>query len=321
MKNSNIFSIIMITLFITSISFCYASPLEDAKQIVDDYYRYSMEKDIDSYINLFDKEYLQDIYGPEHETLIKEVFNYFEIKDYEIDYQYYTESNESLTLFFNLESDVIIDGQKIHIDNDLVSFFSKSNQLKLRFIILQEEFIGQMNREVIYKTAVANFIEKESDLKVVAEKEGISLVDYKSIFEERINSHHNKSKLIWFIIIILIAITVSVYLVKTGKIDKKKSKIHLNIIRKHTIKTWDYLNKEYKNNWRKHLIKGTRIIRQYSIIIMIHTKRQSIKTWKWLTEKYRYYKPIIIANTKKIFNKINKKIKDLKENNKENKKN
>lgn len=224
-----------------------ASPLEDAKEIIDKYYSYSKEQNVEGYISLFDEDYLEDIYGDDYKEFLEEVLSYMEIEDYELDYQYYTEGEESLTLFFNLKADVAIEGKETSLDNDMVAFFSKDNgNLKLRYSILQETFIEKMNQEVIYKAAIASYVEENSDLKKEAEEKGIELVDYKSLFEERINSHHESKAGWWiFLIILLIVIGGGYFLFKKGKIKKEDVKKHLDTAKKHTIKTGKYLKEQY----------------------------------------------------------------------------
>ena len=201
---------VSIILLILASGICYASSLEDAKDIVDKYYQYSMEKDVDSYISLFDQEYLNKIYGDDHKELFDEIFNYFEIQEYDLDFQYYTESDDSMTLFFNLQSETSFDGEKTEVDNDLVAFFTK-DPLKLRYIILQEEFIGQMNREFIYESAITAIVEKNSDLKAEAEEKGVSLTDYN--LEEKIAEHNAKHSSVnkFWIIMILVAVLFITY--------------------------------------------------------------------------------------------------------------
>ncbi|MFO7710846.1 MAG: hypothetical protein R6V53_03720 [Candidatus Woesearchaeota archaeon] len=206
---------------------CFAS-LDDAKDMVDKYYQYSMEKDVESYVALFDPEYLTHLYGEDSKEFFQEVFTYFDIQDYDLDYQYYTESDESLSLFFNLKSETLIDGQKTEIDNDQVAFFTK-DPLKLRYIILQEEFIGQMNREFIYEAAITAIVEKNSDLKAEAEEKGVSLTDYN--FEEKIAAHNAKHSTgwIWIILIALLLVTATTLDLSKHIKNKKYRKKYVHI--------------------------------------------------------------------------------------------
>ncbi|MGM5488526.1 MAG: hypothetical protein ACQESG_06250 [Nanobdellota archaeon] len=199
----------MIVLIILVSGISYGS-LDDAKQVIDDYYRYSTEKDVDSYVALFDQEYLDRIYGEDHRELFTEIFNYFEIQEYDIDYQYYTESEESMTVFFNLQTTTMIEEEAVDQDNDMVAFFTKSTVPELRYILLQEEFVGQMNREFIYETAITAIVEKNSDLKAEAEEKGVSLTDHN--FEELIDAHHDKHSTRWWLWAVLIALLVPGYL-------------------------------------------------------------------------------------------------------------
>lgn len=231
-------------------SFSYGNFIEQGKQVIDDYYKYSMEKNIDSYVSLFDQNYLKKIYGEDYKALFEEVFNYFEIGDYNISYQYYTESEESMTVFFNLKGKTTIDWKKVDMDNDLVAFFTKDNNLKLKYIILQEEFVGQMNKEFVYNMAIWKIIEKNTNLKDLAKKEWIEFEeetwsknktneeevialkeetwskneinekeeseakDYKSLFEKKIAEHeakHSSSNSFWIWGLVLIVILVLVY--------------------------------------------------------------------------------------------------------------
>ncbi|MDI3473712.1 MAG: hypothetical protein PWR30_35 [Candidatus Woesearchaeota archaeon] len=225
----------------------FASPLEDAKEIIDDYYSYSKEQNVDGYISLFDEDYLEDIYGNDYKEFLKEVLSYIKIEDYKLDYQYYTEGEESLTLFFNLKADVVIEGEKTRLDNDMVAFFSKENgNLKLRYSILQETFIEKMNQEVIYKAAIVSYAEENSDLKKEAEEKGVELVDYKSLFEERINSHHKPKAGWWILLTILLIVIGGVYFIfKKGKVKKDDVKKQLDKAQKKTVKTVKYLKDKY----------------------------------------------------------------------------
>ncbi|MFW6046844.1 MAG: hypothetical protein ACOCP4_03530 [Candidatus Woesearchaeota archaeon] len=254
------FKIILLLVLVTSVT-CYASSLEEGKEIINNYYKFSMEKDIDSYIQLFDQKYLTEIYGNNYKNLFTEIFSYYEINDYKIDYQYYTESDDSMTIFFNLESEMVIEGEKNDIDNDLVAFFTKSDKTKLRYIILQEEFIGQMNREFIYETAVSKIIQEENNLKEEAISEGVDLDNYESIFEEKISEYENKhssNKFFWIILLIAILIIVYQFSIKKDKISKhikdEKTKNNYLKVRKKVIY---YVDKAYfiSKKWIKKAIK------------------------------------------------------------------
>lgn len=226
-----------------------ATSLDDAKEIVNKYYLYSMEKNVDSYSELFDKEYLVNLYGKDYKQLFTEIFTYSEVNDYELEYQYYTESEESLSLFFNLKSDVIVDGEKIKIDNDLVALFSKKDDgLKLKYIILQETFIEQMNQEVIYKAAIISYTEEGSNLEKEANKKNIELVNYDNMIEKGINDYNQKNNFKIFLIILVISILAVFVAVKF------KEKIRNKTIKKNINRIEDALNKSkiyVKDNYKK----------------------------------------------------------------------
>jgi flagellar biosynthesis/type III secretory pathway M-ring protein FliF/YscJ len=265
MKQNSITNKLLIIFLIMSliiITPIYATSLDDAKVIVNNYYLYSQQKDVEKYSLLFDEEYLVQLYGNDYKTLFREVFTYFNITKYEIDFQQYTESDESLSLFFNLEANTIVDGEKINMDNDLVALFSKNNgELKLKYIILQETFIEQMNREVIYNSAIGSFVEENSDLIKEAESKNIPLVDYKTQFEDMINKkdNHGLKIFLWIFIVVLILVVIAVLFKE--KIKHKKT--------------------------RKYLDK---------------TENVAKKTGKVIKDKYNEAVPIIASKSKKIFN-------------------
>jgi hypothetical protein len=276
--SKTILIVIILMLFILPV---HALMLEDAKVIVDNYYQYSKEKNVDAYSELFDKEYASEIYGENYKIFFKEVLNYADISNYEISYQYYSESDESLTLFFNLKGDALVEDQSVKMDNDLVAFFSKTdNVLKLRYIILQETFIEQMNREVIYMSAIASMTEEQSDLKKEAEEKGIELIDYKSLFEERINNHNNKS--FFWIIAIIALIILGLFIFK----------------KEQSIKIYNNTKNRSKNIYNKNFP-----------IIYTYLKKISTKIHKLLKNSYNNFSPIVQKHSKKFTTKTKKIIK------------
>lgn len=235
--------LIVVLLMIIASSPCFATPLEEAKGTIDDYYKYSMEKDVDAYTALFDQEYLVGIYGEDYDDLFKEVFSYVEIEDYTIDYQYYTEGQDSLTVFFNLESEMVVEGEKLDIDNDMAALFTKSEDVELRYILLQEELLGQMNREFVYKAGLSQVVEKTADIKEEAEQEGVSLEDYKSLFEEKIAAHEAKKSsdwFFWFVAVIVLLVVAYEFAIKrdviSGRIKEEKAKRSYLKVRKRVMR-------------------------------------------------------------------------------------
>lgn len=156
---------LFLALLILCVSLVHASYLDIAKESVEAYYKYSQEKNVDAYIALFDQQYLRELYGPDAQELFREVFTYFEILDYDITFQQYTEGNESLSLFFHLRADARLDGKDHPIDQDLIAFFSKSNgAVKLRYIMLQSLFSEVMIAESTFMSMMRASFEDELDL-------------------------------------------------------------------------------------------------------------------------------------------------------------
>ena len=226
--------------------FCYAAPIEDAKQTIDHYYKYSAEKDVDSYIALFDQEFLDGIYGDDARELFEEVFDYFQIQDYKLDFQYYTASEESMTVFFNLKSNVIIEGEEVDMDNDMVALFTKDEGVKLRYIMLQEQFVRLMNKEFVYDAAISRVVEKDNDLKNEAEERGIELENYKDLFEQKIAEHdakHSSRFWTWTILVLAVLFVSFYFVVRIDLVSKyiknAKRRKHYVSFRKHFINLVD----------------------------------------------------------------------------------
>jgi len=210
--------------------------------------------------------------------------NYFEVEEYEIEYQYYTEGEESLTLFFNLKAEIIVEDSKIDIDNDLVALFSKKNDgLKIKYILLQETFIEQMNREVIFKGAIGSIVEENSDLIKEAENKNISLVDYSKKFEDTINKDNKLGLIIAIILITIIILSV----VFKEKIKNKKVRGYVDKIEKTSKKTSALIKNKYEKN--KLLVKN---------------KYEKIKPV--VKDKYDRGKKYVKKHTKKIGKKLKK---------------
>lgn len=222
-KNKNRNRIGLVFLVLLLVSFASASSmLENAKTSVNNFYKYSQEKNVGSYTNLFDKDYLTGLYGSDYKTFFKETFGYFEIKDYQLEYQYYTESNDSLTLFYNLNGNMVVSGENTKINNDLVAFFVKKNgELKLRFVMLQETFIGQMNQEIIVKSAIEGISEESKDIIIEAEKAGLLEVDMTEAIDKFEDKNNNK--IFWWIFIIVLGFLGYFLYKNPAKINKAKA--------------------------------------------------------------------------------------------------
>ncbi|MGV8162331.1 MAG: hypothetical protein ACP5N2_03310 [Candidatus Nanoarchaeia archaeon] len=271
MKNKLLITVLIIALVL--ITPCYASSIDNAKEMIDNYYLYSKEKNVEKYSSLFDQQYVTELYGKDYKLLFKEIFTYYEVTEYNLNFQYYTESQDSLSLFYNLQAKTLIEGEKVNMDNDLVALFSKTNgELKLKYIILQETFVEQMNREVIYEAAIKSFVEENSDLKEEAETKNIDLINYKKIFEDKINNDQGtKNKVKLFLLIIVILIILGIVAVK------------------------------YKEN-----IKNKKV-REY-----IHkTEKVTKNTGRYIKQKYVKTKPIVKSETKKLTKKIVKLTKNI----------
>lgn len=212
---------ISIILFIFLFNLALALPIDDAKIVVDNFYKYSQEKNVDEYINLFDKDYLIGLYGNDYKNYFTEGFNLIDIEKYNLEFQYYTESNDSLSLFYRLETTSILDGEKTKIENDLVALFIKKDKLYLKYILPQSIFIEQMNKEVILDSAMVAVLEENNDIKSEAIANGISLVDMESLIDDYY-AHESKAKLIWAWIALILIIFISLGIWKKDYLIKHK---------------------------------------------------------------------------------------------------
>lgn len=247
---SIIFNLIFIFLFISSVN---ASSIEDAREIVDNYYLYSQQKNVVEYSKLFDNTYLIELYGNDYKTLFSEVFTYFDVINYKLDYQYYTESNDSLSLFFNLKSVTKVGDESINIDNDLVAFFSKKdNSLKLKYIVLQKTFVENMNANVLYNAAVVSSLEESSDLKQEADVKGVSLIDFESLIDKSLKHKNSSSWIFWIILIIVGVLFASYYFIRNDSYKKliKNKKVHIQFkaIKYYGNKIETFIVLKYKKN-------------------------------------------------------------------------
>jgi hypothetical protein len=197
------------------------------------------------------------------------------VTEYNLNFQYYTESEESLSLFYNLQAKTSIEGEKVNMDNDLVALFSKNNgELKLKYIILQETFIEQMNREVIYESAIKSFVEENSDLKKEAETKNIDVIYYKQMFEDKINNDQGTKNKVKILLVIIVALIVLAVVAIKFKERIKNKKV------------------------RKYIEKTEKV-----------TKSSS----KFIKQKYSETKPVVISETKKLTKKIVKLTKNINE--------
>jgi hypothetical protein len=295
MNNTKLVTLRLIMFLLITIIFLnlvFASSLDNAKDVVDKYYLYSKEKDVDNYALLFDQDYLKESYGEDYKLFFKEVLNYIDITKYEINYQYYTESEDSISLFFNLQAQTIIDNEKVKMDNDLVALFiKKENKLYLKSIILQETFIEQMNREVIYNAAISSFIEEGSDLKIEAENKGISLIDFEKLIDKSLKHEKSSSIKTVLLLLLLIFIVFGLMIIFKNKIKSKKINNYLNKSQDYIVKGYNNLFNIIKETYKKikpyikdfvkkikpHIKKIIMIIYENSIKLFMFTKKETKK--------------------------------------------
>ena len=284
--------VLIITLIPLIISSVYASPyLDQAKGVVEDYYKFTKEKDIDSYMELFDQNYLNEMYGTNNKELFEEVFSYFDLSNYEIDFQQYTEGPDSLSLFFHLEADSTLEGEPQKIDQDLLAIFSKINdELKLRYIMLQSVYREVMITESIYQNLMKSSIEDEIDLVEEAIEAGLITEDeIEDSMTERESSFRLRHL---FIIIIIGAIIFFVYVKRKVIIENKDvNKTFNNLVTK---------AKPTMNNVAEKTKKT------YNEKIVPNSKKFMAKTKKTYNEK-------IVPKAKEYNKKLKKYSKDLKD--------
>lgn len=252
MKVRKLFFGLLMLVLITSIA--SASDLDIAKEQVEKYYQYSQEKDVEKYVSLFHPDWLVNLYGEGYKEYIRAGFELTEIKRYSVDYQYYTEGESSLSLFYNLEAKAVVDGESMTMDQDLVAIFDKTNKgLLIRYVMLQNVYVAQLNQETIMVSAAHSVIDEQgTDLIAEAQKEGVFDINKFYEFSERGQKQGSGffgtafKLLIWVAIIVGLFWLIMKYLGSqkekggkrkvsklTNKFDHKK---HLETIKGHTKK-------------------------------------------------------------------------------------
>ena len=257
--------------------------IEDAKNVLVQYYESSKQKDINTYIKLHDENYLLGIYGEEYKEFITEMLQIIDIENYAIKYQYYTENDEAITLFFNLNANTIIDGEKIKMDNDLVAFYTKTIQgPKLRYIMLQTVFKEQMITETILLATTDSIRLEEQDLVEEAKQKGIITNEQiENMFDSKRTTNLLKPiiKVIFWILLIIIFL---------GAIYYTKNKRIINTIKLNTIKT------------KKHaIILANKANKTYKEKVVPKAKELGSKAKQTYHEK-------IVPSAKKLDNSIKK---------------
>ena len=323
-KKIFVFTFLML---VFSSTFLYSFELiDDAKQIVDDFYLHSQNNDVDSYVELFDENYIVSLYGDDYKEFFEEVFTYSEILDYDLDFHEYTYSSNSLSFFFTLNSNVIIEGEEKSLDNDLVAFFNinRGGDIKLRYIMLQSVFIEEMNKETFFRTLISSEIDESLDLFQEAIDEGI--IDEDEMIRELEGEQKTESEILesfdeqfeeydksfpWFIVLILLILSPFVLLVNgniRAKVYSNKKIISfkgLVISKYHEFKP--IFIKFIKNIGAK-LKEGAIFIYENLIPFIV---KYSKKTYNYIKPKlisfYNYMKPRVIKYSKLVYNFIKEK--------------
>ncbi|MFP4403853.1 MAG: hypothetical protein ACLFPJ_05870 [Candidatus Woesearchaeota archaeon] len=286
MKKMKLFFLVLILIIFTNS--VYANYIDNAKDAIDKFYLYTKEKDVNSYSNLFDEKYLIDIYGKEYKTFFREMFESMQLNDYKIEFQYYTEDINSLSIFYNLNANGKIDGKNIKIDQDLVAIFTKdNNDVKLRYTILQTLFVNKMNQESYFNSVLLSMYEETEDLVTDAIDEGLITNDEIDEFSEFTLvddvKKEKKSKFNWFLLIIILLIIF--YLIFYFKDDKKRKKAYIL----YETKTKDF-RKKAKKTYDQKILPNVKKLTEHT---KKHAKNLAIKIKKT-------YHETIIPNAKKL---------------------
>ena len=313
-----LFIIFLLPFFISSVN---ASPYLDlAKEAVEDYYVFTKEKDVDSYMALFDQNYLNEMYGANNKVLFEELFTYSDLNDYTINFQQYTEGPESLSLFFHLEADSTLNGEAQKIDQDLLAIFTKTNgEVKLRYIMLQSVYAEMMIAESTFESLLRASLEDEVDLVEEAIEAG--LITEEEI-EESMAEKESFFKLRHLLIILILgALGYFVYAKKEaiirndhGKKITKKFVVVTSKVKPAIKKVVDKTKKGYEEviaPKTKNFVGKTK--KKYDEKLVPKTKELFGKTKKAYNEKLVPKTKKLMANTQKTYKeKIVPKIKDFK---------
>ena len=301
--------LLVVMLIPLSFSSAYASThLDLAKEVVEDYYEFTQEKDVDSYMALFDQNYLNEMYGANNRELFEELFTYFDLIEYELDFQQYTEGPDSLSLFFHLEADSTLNGEQQNIDQDLLAVFSKTNgDVELRFIMLQSVYAEVMVAESTFQSLLRASLEDELDLVKEAIEAGL-------ITEEEIEESMAEKDSFFklrhlFILIILGSIGYFIYvkrefimLKEHGRTITKTFSIMASKAKPAVKKVAEKTKKEYKEvvvpNTIKFIHKSKKT---YHEKVVPKTKELVFKTKKTYKEK-------VVPGVRNLKIKIKKKI-------------
>lgn len=260
MKRTSIIGIAGMLMLVLLTSFSAASDLDKAKELVDLYYKYSQEKDVDSFVALHNANFLKDIYGEGYKEYIAAGFELTDIRSYELDYQYYTESEAGLTLFYRIEADVSVDSEKMDMDQDMVALFDKkSGYLVLRYVMLQNIFISKMNQETLAIASMASVVELDGkDLVAQAQEEGKFDINEFYEFVERNEDFSNGSgnsgfseflnKFLIFVIVIVLLVFI---FKKSGKIKEHSKRLAKKVNHKKHLEKLNPKLKEAKKHAKK----------------------------------------------------------------------
>ena len=293
--------------------------IDDAKDKVDKYYLYSQQNDVDSFSEIFDSNFLVNLYGSDYNDLFSETFSYFDINSYEIDFQKYTEGEGSFTLFYNVKADTSIEGESIEMDNDMVAFFTKKgNELKLRYVMLQEVFVEKMNQETAIKAVVSTFGEEAVDLSTeyenydqllneLDEEYGLSEDEIDEVFEERLEQQEGRSYFVYLLIVFVLLISVFLFAkITTGK----ENTLHyerMSSLKKNVRNSYDKTKPVVVSNVRTFATKskdfGITSYKKAKPKIKAFTKKAYNKTKPVVVNSYNKTKPVVVKYSKKAYNK------------------
>lgn len=229
-------------------SFAFALTEEEkVLDVLDKYYSYSVEGDIDNYLSVQDPLFLEELSNDGEIDLKKFYeFTFSEVKtsDYSIEDAEVVLKEDSALVYYRLKGKYETkDGEKGSIDNDMVAFLWKYDDWKVRWTITRTLYEQKIAMTYIMDAVVETTLEDLNDepirAELIAEGFDIEIENYE-LEEEGSGSG-------FFLFILLIVMIIAFFYFKKNKGS--------NNVRKEKLKEGHHSSKHDESKKSKHKTK------------------------------------------------------------------
>jgi hypothetical protein len=309
MKRIRLFILCGILAVVMILPAVFASEQDNVLGALNTFYESAKNKDLESYIQIQDKSYLDEIikgHDISYNDYFRAFFQEITTTDYKIESPLVDLEGNKALVFYTLKSNVVLvsTGEKKSINNDMVAFLWKYDSWKVRYTIPLTLYMLKIESDTINNAAGSLTEYIVFDQSVKQEVIGLGLIEQGFLSDYDVDPENTDKQKRgfpggWFFVLLIIGFMAVIF----------NKGLHNNVLKNKDIK------KHFKNFGAKAQQVGTKI-KPFAEKTAKHARSAYSKAKPKLIKAYNDSSSYLKKNVPVLINNVQKKIVELKDNTK-----